>query len=131
MTRKESEERQEAVLRYFLENPRATGEEAQRLLTIGRLLPHRGKEQPPMGLGMLYRVKRKAEDMARKGFRPEAQAPRLILDGKPDDAQMQALRQRAQELQDALSKMPDGVLEVRVSRNGVSVVRMQPTEEAI
>jgi hypothetical protein len=133
LTRRASEERQQAVLRFFIENPTATGEEAQRALRSGRLLPDRGRDQPPMGLGMLFRVKRQAKSMAAQGIRPNvatrtASQP-LTQSAQLNDEQLQALRDRGRHLQELLSKMPETVLEVHVSRHGVSILRAQTTKE--
>ena len=126
VTRHASEERQAAVLKFFLENPSATGEEAQRALTLGRLVGEKG--QPPMGTGMLFRLQRQAHDMRRKSQLPPP------LGGTPaqlDEAGVRLLRERALQLQELLAKAPGGVTEVHVSKDGVRVVRLRPTEEAL
>lgn len=131
ISRKDSEERQRAVLRFFMENPSATGEEAQRALVSGRLLSHKGKNQMPMGLGMLFRLKRQAEMSAKKGERPP-EAPMFKLNGGPlTEDQLRALRNSGHELQRLLSELPATVLEVHITRDGVRVVRMQQTEETL
>jgi len=136
MTRRESGERQEAVLQFFLDNPRATGEEAQTQLTLGRLVPSHGKDQPPMGLHMLFRIKRRAEEITKRGGL-QANEPALHFpptshsngaDSKNED-QMNALRERTREVQELLVKMPPGVLEVHVSRGGIKILRT--TEEEL
>ena len=129
LTRKESDERQQAVLRFFIANPRATGEDAQHALTSGRLTGKQG--QPPMGLAMLYRLKRQAEEMAAKGDTPPEPPTRMNGGAQMSEEQTQALRERARELQELLSELPDTVLAVNVTREGVRIVRMQPTEEEL
>jgi hypothetical protein len=127
LTRKESEERQQAVLRFFVENPRATGEEAQRALSSGLLTGKQG--QPPMGLGMLFRLKRQAEAMAAKDDTPPERPARMNGGAQLSEEQTQALRESARGLQRLLSEMPDTVLGVNVTREGVRVVRT--TEEEL
>lgn len=134
LTRRESDERKQAVIRFFIENPRATGEEAQAALTSGRLTGRQG--QPPMGLGMLFGLQRQAREMAAKGIKPtDLPAPALPvqMNGAHDSSerQFQALRECARELQNVLSQMPETVLEVNVTRERVRVVRMQKTAEEL
>jgi hypothetical protein len=127
LSRKESEERQQAVLRFFVDNPRSTGDEAQRALTSGRLLGKKG--QPPMGLGMLFKLKRQAETMAARGVRlPE---PPRAADSQLTEEQLAALRDRGHELQKLLSELPEAVIEVHITRDGVRVVRLKATEEEL
>lgn len=125
MTRRESEERQAAVLRFFVENPTATGDEAQRALESGRLLG--GKKQPPLGQGLLFKLKRQASELASKGVKPSAPKAPSTLSGP----QLQMLRERSHELQKMLADLPDGVAELHISRDGVKVVRLTTTEEDI
>jgi hypothetical protein len=128
LTRRESEERQAAVLRFFMESPTATGEEAQRALINGRLT---GKKGPPMGNGMLHRLQRQAHDLAVKGARPP-EAPVARGDSAALDADaLQALRESAHEVQRLLAESPGSVVEVHITRDGVRVVRLRPTEEAL
>jgi hypothetical protein len=129
LTRRESEERQAAVLRFFIENPRATGDEAQSALTRGRL-PGLQKDQPPMGLGMLFRLKRQAEEQVRKALVPARVAP-APAPAALTEPQLQALRDRAYELQKLLQASGDGILELHVTREGVRIVRLRPTEEKL
>jgi hypothetical protein len=129
ISRKESEERHAAVLRFFMENPRATGEEAQRALLAGRLT---GKKGPPMGTGALFRVKRQAEELLAKGERPPSNGTASPFKGDSaalDDEQLQALRQRAQEIQKLMGD--GGVMELHITRDGIRVVRLRPTEEKL
>jgi hypothetical protein len=127
LSRRESEERQAAALRFFIENPRATGDEMQRALTAGRLT---GKKGPPMGIGMLYKLKRRAEEMARQGQKPPAIAPRPDFESTAEE-HLQKLRETAKELQRMLSETTGNVLEVHITRDGVRVVRMRATEEQL
>lgn len=139
LTRRESEERQQAVLRFFIESglspdgtkTRATGDEAQRALTTGRLTGK--KDQPPMGLNMLYRLQRQAVDHLKKGkplppapvpppAHPVPYAPAPVIE---------ALRSRTKELEAILNNGSSDVVEIHITRDGVRIVRMQPTEEKL
>jgi hypothetical protein len=126
LTRRESEDRQKAVLRFFMENPRATGEEAQLALTSGRLT---GKnDSPPMGLGMLYRLKREAEVMAARQVNdtPAAAGTPVPHNGE----KLEALRKLAHDVKELLAALPD-VVEVHIRREGSRIVRLRATEEEL
>jgi uroporphyrinogen-III synthase len=99
----------------------------QRALTAGRLT---GKKGPPMGIGMLYKLKRRAEEMARQGQKPPAIAPRPDFESTAEE-HLQKLRETAKELQRMLSETTGNVLEVHITRDGVRVVRMRATEEQL
>jgi hypothetical protein len=131
MTRRESEERQNGVRRFFMENPRATGEEAQRALTSGRLTAR--KDQPPMGLGMLVRVQREARAATLRGEQPPSHTPQIGVGGggAATEEQFGALRERARELHAMLNSMPGTVLSIHITREGAHIVSLQPTEEKI
>lgn len=129
LTRRESEERQAAVLKFFMENPRATGEEMQKLLTAGRLT---GKKGPPMGQGMLYKLKDQALEMLGRGARaPEPGPLRGESASLVADEQLKDIRDRARELQKMLSDMNGSVLEIHISRDGLRVTRLQKTDETL
>jgi hypothetical protein len=137
MTRRESEERQQAVLRFFMEHPTATGDEAQKALISGRLT---GKKGPPMGIGMLFRVKRQAESLARSGAPlPPAPAPAPEVFRAPavpahvggNNDELEMLRERVRELQRLLANAPGGVVEIHITRDGARMVRLRPSEEEL
>jgi hypothetical protein len=125
LTRKESEERQQAVLNYFMANPLATGDEAQRALVSGQLT---GKKTVPMGIGMLFRLKRQAEQLLKSGTAQVA----AIKPMAPEQAApiLAELREAAARLQKVLAKLPE-VAEVRVSRADVIVTRTVVQEERL
>jgi len=131
LTRRESIERQQAVLDYFLSEPFATGDEAQQALISGKLT---GATSPPMGLGMLFRIKRRAEEMRRgattAGTAPSA--PGLQPDARPGRSPptLENLRDATTRLQRVLAEMPD-VAEVRVTARDAKVVRNVVTEESL
>lgn len=123
LTRREIDERKQAVLNYFLAHPRATGDEAQRALTAGKLTGNKG---PPMGFGMLFRLKREAEAQLRSGRVPTVAAP--LAQERSEN--LNGLRDAAAEIQELLAKLPN-IAEVRVSRASVTVVRTVTQEETL
>lgn len=114
MTRRQSEERKAAVLRFFSEHPDATGDEAQAALTSGRLT---GKAGPPIGLGVLYELKRRAGETHPVPPRTAVEPPRA---GAQDRGR---LRELARALQEELRLHPD-VSEVLVTPTGARVTRL-------
>jgi hypothetical protein len=131
LTRRDSEERHRAVLKYFLTNPSATGDEAQKALTSGALT---GKSGPPMGIGMLFRLKRQSEALRRDDPK---EAARIVSEGSArydtpvdgDDAAV-ALRSLVKQVQQILATMPS-VAEVRVTKAGAKVLRTVTHEEEL
>jgi hypothetical protein len=124
MTRAESERRAQAVLKFFMENPRATGDEAQKALTSGRLT---GEKGPPMGIGRLFKVKRQAEQLVASGTRQVSAAPIAAEHAGP---LLSKLRGLTGEMQELLGRLPD-VSEVRVTRAGATVLRSVTKEEPL
>jgi hypothetical protein len=130
-------------LTYFIENPRATGEAAQKALVSGKL---DGKEQPPMGIGLLFKIKRQAEAIAlheSRGMSRDAAVKLVTEESKlkagRDEAPVVAkeaaqaifaLREAAAVVQELLGRLDD-IHEVRISRAGASVIRRVTREDAL
>lgn len=125
VTKRENERRQQAVLQFFLSDPEATGDEAQRALVSGRLL---GVIGPPMGIGLLHRLQRQAREMARKGVTAPA-PPRPAAPSTSPDA-MAALRKATEGVQKALVALPD-ITEVTISRSAARVSRQAIQQEQL
>jgi hypothetical protein len=124
LTRAHSEAREQAVLRFFLENPRATGDEAQKALVSGRLT---GEKGPPMGIGRLFKVKRQAELLVKDGANAVSARPMAPEHAAP---LLTELRNLTGKMQTVLQSLPD-VAEVRVTRAGAIVVRSVTREEPL
>lgn len=86
-----------------------------------------------MGLNMLYRLQRQAVDHLKKGkplppapvpppAHPVPYAPAPVIE---------ALRSRTKELEAILNNGSSDVVEIHITRDGVRIVRMQPTEEKL
>jgi len=126
LTRRDSEERQQALLNFFLSRPDATGEDGQRALVGGSLL---GKKGPPMGLHMLFRIKRQADQLRSTGAAQVANVPSAVSPSKIGPI-LAELRELAAKLQKALESLPD-VTEVKISRTGMRIVRLRAQEETL
>jgi hypothetical protein len=123
LTRRESDQRKQAILRFFISNPCATGEEAQRALASGKLT---GRAEQPMGIGLLFRIKRQAE-VSDAGKRNGA-APPLSADATGEATA--ELRDLVAKAQTVLLQLPD-VAEVRITRSGAKVIRSVTREEPL
>ena len=130
--RRENEERQKAVLNFFLADPTATGDEALRALVSGRLLPHGTKDkkgrQKTMGQKRIFGLKKKAEAIRRGGEKPPPASVRLPPPpGGP--VSIATVRSRALEIQQALAGLPGDVVEIIITRDGLKMKRLEPREE--
>ncbi len=128
LSKRQSTERQQGVLNYFLTHPEATGDEAQKALIDGKLT---GSKGPPMGIGLLFKLKRQAEDLRRKGA-ATGSPPRPGAPAEPPapSGGIEELRALTARLQRLLSTMPD-VAELRITSVGAKVVRTLLREETL
>jgi hypothetical protein len=125
LSRREAEERQQAVLDYFLKNPRATGDEAQCELMNGRLT---GRKGPKMGIAMVFRLKRQAEDLLRRGTAMVSATPATALSPEQAAPVLASLRELTAKVQTLLDKLPD-VAEVRITRGDAKAIRQVTRED--
>jgi hypothetical protein len=123
VSRRESEQRQQAMMNFFLSNPTATGEEGQAALISGKLT---GSKGPPMGVGMLFRIQRQARQLARQGVMSGPQGDGAAL--SPGD--LAELRKASGVIARVLAGLP-GVKEVIIDRSGPRLVRHAVKEERL
>lgn len=114
LTRRDSEERKQAILEHFLKHPDSTGDEAQALLVSGKLT---GKKGPQLSTGVLYELRKRATTM-------NPQRPGGAGAATLSDADLLKLRERALEIQKLLAAAP-GVASVIITRDGARIERLR------
>lgn len=124
-SRRENEQRELAVLNWFLANPSATERECQKELESGRLTP--GLPPSRMGIAKVLALKRQAEGIIRTGASQISARPMATEVAAPLLAK---LARWAEEGKKLLGELPE-VEEVRVSRAGAIMDRSRRTQEPL
>jgi hypothetical protein len=125
LKRKQVEERYAAVLKFYIANPTATGDEAQDALVSGRMT---GQKGPPMNIGQLYRLRRQALQLSLSGAVQQTPPTDARTGMKTDGAvkELRALAASMQKLMDAA-----GLVELHLTRSTVKAVRNERREDAL
>jgi hypothetical protein len=122
LTRKKSEERQQAVLSWFLNHPAGTGDEAQAALSSGKLT---GEKGPTMSVGMVYSLRKRALSMLPQGgILSSAAQPALTGE------QLARLRDLAKKVQDLLAATP-GVPQVTITQGEIRITKLRSESETL
>ena len=122
LTRRDAEMRRQAVVRYWMANPDATGKEVQQALVSGRLT---GAKSPSMSEGSIYALKAHALELLKAGQRiPPVPASAASAAASED------WKKHAKALQLALGRTAD-IVRVLVSREKVEVERATTTKETL
>ena len=124
LTRRESEERHQALLNFFMTNPDATGTEANKALESGRLT---GKKGPKMGNGEIFRIRRHALEMLKSAATQISSRPMAREEAAPALAEM---RELVAKFHQVMERMPE-VTKVVITRTGATTSRTEEREEPL